>query len=113
MLLKQLDRLLTEEEWDADDTLPKIESWKTFARLLIYLNPQRMPGVGFHNGNAMASWLTEDIRITIECFPEDQVSWVASRLADGPREVSAGESHVRRVPAVLAAYNDKHWVFQG
>jgi hypothetical protein len=109
-LFAQLDDMLGAAEWHEDDE-PLLEaSFTTFLRLILYQKPARRPGLGLsHRGHLIAAWTTGRDRLTLECLPNDSVLWVLSCLIDGDRESAAGQTHVVRLPEVLAPYRPERW----
>src|SRR5687768_13446267 len=45
-IFRQLDNLLDEDEWQTGDLVPQAQSYLTFLRMLLYLNPLKKPGLG-------------------------------------------------------------------
>lgn len=113
-LFAQLDRLLGLEDWDEADELPSERSFRTFLRMLLYIKPERRPGLGLSSaGNIIASWTVGSARLTIECLPNDVLRWVLVREQEGERESAAGETVIPRLPAVLAPYSPEVWFANG
>jgi hypothetical protein len=109
-LFRQLDSLLDVQSWDRDDQLADDGSFYSFLRMIIFLNPERRPGLGLaYNGNLVAAWTTERNRLTIECLPRDQLRWVLARLIDDDFERAAGVNLIYRLPEVLAPYSPEVW----
>lgn len=109
-LFKQLDSLLSPDDWQAEDDTPTFASFSTFLRMLMFLKPERRPGLGAAgNGHLIASWTVGDERLTMECLPNDIVRWNLSALIDGDRERAAAETPVQRLAAVLAPYSPSRW----
>lgn len=111
-LFRQLDNLLSNENWEPIDEMPKAASYSTAMRLLIYLKPTERPGLGLsHDGNILLSWSKGPDHLTIECRANDAVRWIVSNtLDDGTRERAAGDSTAKRVPTVIAAYEPEKWL---
>jgi hypothetical protein len=113
-LFMQLDRLVGIEDWDEADQLPSERSFRTFLRMLLYVEPQRRPGLGLTSlGNIIACWTVGAARLTIQCLPNDMLQWVLVRDQDGERESAAGETVIARLPAVLAPYDPDVWFRDG
>ncbi|QOZ45521.1 hypothetical protein XH89_20055 [Bradyrhizobium sp. CCBAU 53340] len=109
-LFGQFDSLLNVEDWEPLDRPPTIESFATFLRLLVFLKPQRRPGLGATaTGELIASWTNGNDRLTIECLPQDLVRWTVSVTINEERERAAGITPVSRLPAVLAPYGPDRW----
>ncbi len=109
-LFAQLDSLLAADDWQIEDETPTLASFSTFIRMLMYLRPQRRPGLGATgNGHLIASWTLGDDKLTMECLPSDFVRWNLSVFIEGERERVAAESPIQRLAAVLAPYNPSRW----
>jgi hypothetical protein len=109
-LFKQLDSLLSAEDWQSEDPTPTLASFSTFIRMLLFLKPERRPGLGAtNNGHLIAAWTVGNDRLTMECLPNDFVRWHLSAMIDGDREKAAAESPIQRLSAVLAPYTPSRW----
>ncbi len=109
-LFAQLDDLLNFEEWHEDDEPLLDASFATFLRLILHQKPERRPGLGLSlRGHLIAAWTEGSDRLTLECLPNDRIRWVLSCTVRGERERAAGETHVARLPAVLAPYGPDRW----
>jgi hypothetical protein len=109
-LFRQLDDLLDEDSWHADDPLPTTASYRTFLRLVIVLGLPRRPSIGCSQiGNLIASWRRAEDRLTIECRADDDLRWVLSRYTDGDRESAAGICKLANLRSRLAPYRPEVW----
>jgi hypothetical protein len=109
-LFSQLDSLLSAQDWERDDLPPTLASFSTFLRMLIFLKPDRRPGLGASSdGKLIATWSSEGDHLTIECLPNDLVRWHLSVLIDDDRERAAAVGPVQRLGAVLAPYAPGRW----
>jgi len=113
-LYRQLDSLLDIEEWLAEDTPLRTESFTTFLRLMFVLKPEVKPGLGVTaTGELLAMWDSSDAsRLTLECLPHDVIRWVLSVPIEDRRESAAGETTIQRARDVLAAYEPNRWFVQ-
>jgi hypothetical protein len=109
-LFRQLDDLLSDDSWHADDALPTAASYRTFLRLVILLGRPRRPSLGCSEaGNLIASWRRGEDRLTIECRADDDLRWVLSRHADGDHESAAGICKLAKLQSRLAPYQPEAW----
>ncbi len=109
-LFSQVDSALDAEEWDPRDPPPRLATAKTFIRMLLLLQVKTKPGLGVSNsGNFVAAWTNEQNRLTVECFPEDKVRWVLSRVSDSDIERAAGEGRIERLKDFIAPYKPEIW----
>jgi hypothetical protein len=109
-LFGQLDSLLDIKDWEPLDRPPTMESFSTFLRMLIFLRPQRRPGLGATSkGELIATWTAGEDRLTIECLPFDLVRWTVSVSINEDRERAAGITPVARLRDVLMPYGPDRW----
>lgn len=110
-LFRQLDSLHDQAEWESGDQPVRQESFATFLKAAIDINPQRRPGLGLSNtGNLVATWTTGQDRLTIEFMPQDRVRWVLSHYDDeGQPDRFAGEIDVSRLSESLSFYRPERW----
>lgn len=113
-LFQQVDLLLDigDDEWEGDHELPTLSSWKTFVRLVIHYRFRSPPALGIFEGNILATWTYDDIRVSIECLAQDEVHWVASRDIKGrdEREATAGETTLKRLLTFLSPFDASEWL---
>jgi hypothetical protein len=109
-LFAQFDSLLATENWEVEDSPPSLDSFSTFLRMLVLLQPDRRPGLGAtHDGVLIAAWTSGDDRLTIECLPKDVVRWHLSVTIDGERERAAAIMPLQRLSSVLLPYSPQRW----
>ncbi len=109
-LFSQIDSLHDLEEWYEDDKPIDHFSFACFLKAILYIRPQRHPGLGLSNeGNLVAAWTISRDRLTIEFLANDHVCWVLTRNVDGETERAAGQTVVSRLYNCLAPYDPKHW----
>lgn len=109
-LFRQLDSLHDPAEWEQGDQPIHQSSFATFLKAMLSINPERRPGLGLsHAGHLLASWVTDQDRLTIEFLPTDRIRWVLSRRYDGDTERFAGDTGVARLAESLAIYHPEHW----
>lgn len=109
-LFKQLDELLDPETWDDDSSLIQEASFRTFLRFAVSKADIKRPSLSVsNNGFAMATWLRDRDRLSIEFLPADKIRLVASvatETADGGegapmRDSLAYEGSMHRVDHIL------------
>ncbi len=109
-LYAQLDNLLDRDEWFEGDLPLGHDSYATFIRLMLLVRPTQRPGLGLSaQGKLIASWQTNDARLSIECLAFDQVRYVLSHHVDGEREAAAGDTILDRILIVLTPYGPDKW----
>ncbi len=109
-LFQQLDSLHDIAEWEAGDEPLLRESFATFLRAILSINPKRRPGLGLSQaGHLVAAWMTNGDRLTIEFLAHDRVRWVLSRCRHDVPERFAAETRVDLLAESLAAYNPDYW----
>jgi hypothetical protein len=109
-LFRQIDSLHDLDEWDADDKPVERSSFESFLKTIIFIKPQRHPGLGLsYEGHLIAAWTAGKDRLTIEFLAKDRVRWVVTRDLGGEIERAAGQTVVSRLYDCLTAYNPTHW----
>jgi hypothetical protein len=109
-LFGQLDHLLDADDWDFSDTLPTVESFKTFLRLMISLGQVRRPSLGSTaTGDIIAAWIIGKDRLTLECLPDDHVRWMVSTTLEGEPTSGAGRTKIHLLESLLSPYNPETW----
>jgi hypothetical protein len=109
-LFRQLDVLLSEEDWSSSDAVPTIESFETLLRMLVFIYPTRPASLGVNNaGRFFAAWLVDGSRLTIECLPNDALRWVVSAKVGAQTETAAGRTTTERLPEVISPYRPEQW----
>lgn len=107
---KQVDNLLNLEDWDEDDEPVTAASFATLIRMILFIKPERRPGLGAaEEGYIIAAWTVGDDRLTIKCLPNDQIQWVLVHCIDGDREVASGQTTLPRLTDVLQPYDSKKY----
>lgn len=110
-LYRQLDSLLDIEEWLDGETPLGTNSFATFMRLMLLIQPKVRPGLGLTSkGNLIATWQANNARLSVECQPNDKIRFVLSHEIDDKPESAAGDSTVGRFLEVLAPYNPDQWL---
>lgn len=104
-IIKRLNELLDPDDWDDGTPLPSLESFRTFLRMAVYVNPSRRPGLAIApNGNFVAIWANKEDRMFIETHPNDRMKWVLSKKTEGGSEFASGETKIHRVFDVTHPY---------
>ena len=104
-LFKQIDELLDVEAWDDTDALINESSFATLLRFVASKANIHRPALSVSlDGNIMASWLNEGLRLTIEFQPVDAIKLVVHRTTEQRgRESLAFSGSLRTIDNVLAA----------
>lgn len=110
-LTLQMKELVSDENWDTDDTLPRRAAFATLFRFLSIANVQRTPSIGANGaGSLTVSWFIGPNRLTLDCFDRDRIIFVLTRIAaDGRAENAAGETRVPLLLAKLHPYDPDIW----
>jgi len=109
-LSRQFYELLDEDAWEDEDVLPDMSSVRTFLQVLVGTDGNRRPGIGTNGrGSVTAFWLADGNRLTVECLPEERITWVLTRELDGETVRAAGESRPARLLHELTPYNPEIW----
>lgn len=109
-LFNQLDSLHEITEWEDGDAPLSLPSMRTFLRTILFIDPERGPGLGLSSvGNLIAAWTKGKDRLTMEFLPNDIVRWAAVSETEVGTERGTGECSASRIKSVLAPYNPEHW----
>jgi hypothetical protein len=109
-LFTQLDSLLGADSWEKDDLPPALGSFSTFIRMLLFLKPDRRPGLAAtSDGHLIATWSKHDEHLTMECFPNDLVRWHLTAIINEEKEPAAAITPVARLAEVLSPYHPARW----
>ena len=110
-IFTQIDRILDPEDWDFDEKMPEITSFQTLLRLLIFIRPACVPGLGLSSsGMLIASWTTDGDYLTIECHPKDELKWSLLIKEEGPQTVAAGAVATAKLMSELLPYRSNRWL---
>ena len=110
-LTRQFKELVSEDSWEAGDTLPVRGAFSTLFRVLSITGAKRPPSLGANGaGSLTASWFKNEDRLTLDCLDRDRVIFVLQRrAADEAMEGAAGETRTPLLPAKLRPYNPEVW----
>jgi hypothetical protein len=110
-LFLQLDSLHETDQWEEGDEPLNQSSFQTFLKAMLTIRPERRPGLGLsQTGNLIGAWTTARDRLTIECLPNDRVSWVLARYSDTDEPARfAGQTSVSELVEGLAPHRPEHW----
>jgi len=114
-LFRQLDLLHDTDDWEEGDQPLRPDSYRTFIRLILMLQPTRWPSLGMtYDGYLTATWRAAEDRITIECLGEDRVRFVlSSKISSAETDRSAGTTSVSRLFGRLSNYQPDRWFHAG
>ena len=109
-LFGQLDDMMAAEDWDPRDLPPSLQSFATFLRTMLFLSPEKRPGLALTGaGHITGSWTDRDRRLTVEFLPHDNVRWVVSYRHGLETETFAGSVKSERLWHSLTAYSPSRW----
>jgi hypothetical protein len=107
-LFGKLDELLDADEWNFEDRLPEVASYRTMLRLLLALKAKRSPALGATvGGQILVGWIYPDRRLTIQCGPSDEVQWSVSTHLAGQPAKAAGKNKINLLSKVLAPFEPR------
>ncbi len=79
---KQVDELLSLEDWDSTEALLQPTSMQTFLRFVIFANVRTVPSLGMSPaGFVLAAWRRDTRRLTMEFMPRDRCRLAISHFA--------------------------------
>lgn len=104
-LLKQIDVLFDEDEWDEDDALPSENSFKALLRGLVLLKPLHRPALGLSSeGNILAMWSNETSKVSLEFIAGDLIRWSGTLSVAGPPDQIASRTATIRLGEALSGF---------
>lgn len=111
-MFKQLDILLSPEEWHEEDALPDLSSFQNFLSWYLKAKPQKSPSYGLtSNGLFIAAWINDTGRLVLEFLKSDKVRWFVSKKFNGVDEPdrASGVTDKSRLIESIKAYNPQDW----
>lgn len=79
---KQVDALLSVEDWDSSEALLQPTSMRTFLRFVIFADVKQVPSLGMSPaGFILGAWRKDTRRLTIEFMPGDRCRLAISHFA--------------------------------
>jgi hypothetical protein len=105
-LFHQLDQMHNSDDWDLEDEPVKQDSFRTFIKWIVQINPERGPGLGLTtSGNIIAAWVNDGGRLTVEFLPNDQARWVVLKFFENQPERASGQTSLARLSSNIAPYS--------
>jgi hypothetical protein len=112
-IFHQIDLMHNVNEWNIDEQVINVNSYKSFLKWFLFVNPTKGPGLGLsHQGNLVAAWMNKLDRLILEFYPNEQAKWMIKSENNGEIETGSGQSSILRLPKVLAPYEVKTNFFQ-
>lgn len=112
-IFNQIDLMHDVSEWSIDDQVINVNSYRSFLKWFLFVNPTKGPGLGLsHQGNLVAAWMNKLGRLIVEFHPNEQAKWMIKSEINGQIETGSGQSSILRLPEVLAPYKVKTNFFQ-
>jgi hypothetical protein len=110
-LTRGIKRLLSDDNWDDEDSMPQEDSFLTLLKCILVLNTKKAPSIGSDGqGSLSATWVAGSNRLTLECYNRDLVFLVLSRdMGAGKAERVAAHTSVGRLSEVLSPFNPEVW----
>lgn len=88
-IFRQIDYLLSIDNWEEDSSQIDNSSFGTFLRFLIYSETKRLPSLGVsRNSNLLASWHKENKFVSIEFLPHDMANAILASEGRAKQVVS-------------------------
>ncbi|MGE7469778.1 hypothetical protein ACQKLX_10070 [Bosea sp. NPDC003192] len=106
----QLDCLLDHDNWHLSDKLPRLDSFRTFLRAVVFNKLSRRPGLGVTaEGNIVAAWTKGKDRLTVECLAQDKLRYTVIKYVGEERVSAAGQAPARLLLRYLQPYEPEVW----
>lgn len=105
-IYRQIDYLLSIENWDDDSVIPSLSSFLEFLRTVINYRGLPPPYLGVTgSGNIWASWRGPNHELTCEFVPLNQVRFVWRQKVDGEEEAAAWDGPVTKLRERLKQFD--------
>ncbi len=110
-LFQQIDWILDEQEWEDLDSFADQESFKTLIRFILNANPVKAPYLNISDdGHLIATWISGENKLRLECFSNDRTKWFVSCKIDGESERAEGNSSsLQRLLDHLTPFKKAGW----
>jgi hypothetical protein len=110
-LFQQIDWILDDQEWEQLDSFADEESFKTLIRFVLNANPIKAPYLNIaDDGHLIATWLSGENKLRLECFQNDRIKRFISCMIDGEAEGDAGETFsLQRLLDRLEPFRQAGW----
>jgi len=111
-LNRQFANLMDDDAWEDSDELVSPRAVTAFILTLLRTRANRRPGIGTNGrGSITASWTEGANRLTVECLPDERISFVLSRVSEGGEieRAAFGPIHPHRILQVLGPFNPEVW----
>ncbi|MER9053034.1 hypothetical protein [Mesorhizobium sp. M0910] len=106
-----LDDLYEPDSWDTDDKVTEMPAFKTFMKVILELQPTRLPGIGISSaGSLVAAWYLGEDRLTIICDADDKVQFILSASVDGDLESANVKTKASRISESLGPFRPERWL---
>ena len=95
-LFSQLDDLLSNEDWDEEDELPRSESFLDFLKWTVFSGRYRFVSLGLSDEGFILCAIKSDLALITANFVGDgHVYWSARVCFEGEIELTAGKTSLR------------------
>ena len=102
---KQTAVVLNHDEFEDEDELPSIDSYRTFLRSVAQLKPARRPNLGINGkGNFLAVWRSENFQAVFEFMPFDRMKWTLTLVQAGDRNIISGSTEVKKIREIISMF---------
>lgn len=109
-LFRQLDVLHNADEWVTGENPLNLESYKTFARAIIFHNIDSKPGLALMpSGNVIAIWQVNSDKLSVEFLPDNKTRWMIQYTTAAGRERTSATTPLERLREVLFPYCADRW----
>lgn len=103
---KQIDHLLSEENWDDSSSFAELRSFKSFLRFIAHAKPSKFPSLGIGlSGNILAAWYDAERRISVEFKPSDNAKAFISIPGERAQENVLWTGHIGDLATFLERLN--------
>ncbi len=105
-LIAQTNVICDADDWDDEDLLPSLDSYRCMLKGLIELAPMSRPNLSVSdNGNIIAGWFSDSARTVFEFLPNERISWVISRTESEENNRAVGVEPISKIRAIAIAHD--------
>lgn len=107
-ILAQSNMVMDPEDWEDDDPLPSLDSYRTMLRGLVAISPQARPNMAIsHAGSFVAGWFREKSKVVLDFQPNDRCRWLVVYQDDDQVSRAGGDESVSRLAEVISVHQGR------
>lgn len=109
-LLAQTNVVFDTDDWEDDDALPSLDSYRCMLKGLIEISPKERPFLSVsEQGNLISAWYCDQARTMFEFRPQGKIYWVIAIHNGNDVDRSTGIEAIEKIRAI----SQTHGAFLG